>query len=240
MNEWNFFFAAVFFRPCLGPFVSFPRCTQLLSNFCGREGLKGHVRLAVMPAALSPLTLGVPFFNILPVKNQTPIRLKRSSFFLLLNLLSKKMNEKSWFSVFEQSEEMSWDLCLLKSLAKQSSFSSDLLFWQKQKNLPRDWFNKKQSGYNSIKIHTMWLLLHIIFSSNPMPNEGVCTLFFASPRSFRFPCSIWNAFPRAFLHNCVQFGSLQAIVIDYCLAKLLRPPLRLCALRTVSSKRETF
>ena len=240
MNE-IFFFAAVFFRPCLGPFVSFPRCTQLLSNFCGREGLKGHVRLAVMPAALSPLTLGVPFFNILPVKNQTPIRLKRSSFFLLLNLLSKKMNEKSWFSgnVFEQSEEMSWDLCLLKSLAKQSSFSSDLLAKTK-KSQGTGSTKKKQSGYNSIKIHTMWLILYIIFSSKSNAKWGVCTLFFASPRSFRFPCSIWNAFPRAFLHNCVQFGSLQAIVIDYCLAKLLRPPLRLCALRTVSSKRETF
>lgn len=144
LNEWNFFFAAaVFFRPCLGPFVSFPRCTQLLSNFCGREGLKGHVRLAVMPAALSPLTLGVPFFNILPVKNQTPIRLKRSSFFLLLNLLSKKMNEKSWFfgNVFEQSEEMSWDLCLLKSLAKQSSFSSDLL--AKTKKSPKGLVQQK-------------------------------------------------------------------------------------------------
>ena len=146
---------------------------------------------------------------------------------------------KSLDFLFLNSQRKWVGICVC-SKVWQNSPHSHQIFWQKQKNLPRDWFNKKQSGYNSIKIHTMWLILYIIFSSNPMPNEGVCTLFFASPRSFRFPCSIWNAFPRAFLHNCVQFGSLQAIVIDYCLAKLLRPPLRLCALRTVSSKRETF
>ena len=67
--------AVFFFGRLLPSFLvpsSFPRCTQLLSNFCGREGLKGHVRLAVMPAALA---LGVPFFNILRIKQ---IRLKRS------------------------------------------------------------------------------------------------------------------------------------------------------------------
>ena len=181
----KFFFRCCLFRPCLGPFVSFPRCTQLLSNFCGREGLKGHVRLAVMPAALSPLTLGVPFFNILPVKNQTPIRLKRSSFFLLLNLLSKKMNEKSWFSVFEQSEEMSWDLCLLKSLAKQSSFSSDLL--AKTKKSPKGLVQQKQSGYNSIKIHTMWLILYIIFSSKSNAKWGGLYTFFRFSSLFSIP-----------------------------------------------------
>ena len=59
--------------------------------------------------------------------------------------------------------------------------------------------------------------------------NGFFVHFIFGQRSFRFSsCSIWNAFSRAFLHNCVQFGSLQeAIVIDYCLAKLLRP-LKLC------------
>ena len=44
-------------------------------------------------------------------------------------------------NVFEQSEEMSWDLCLLKSLAKQSSFSSDLL--AKTKKSPKGLVQQK-------------------------------------------------------------------------------------------------